>query len=100
MGRGTALGPLLFWVQGSRQLPTLPALASPQPPSPFLPWAHRELRGCCSGTVEGAQAPHSVVKLHKKGSGPPSMGVTGDARVQAVLRDPTASHASSRRGHH
>lgn len=73
------MGPLLFWVQGSRQLPTLPALAGLQPPSPSLPWAHRQLRGCCSGTVEDAQAPHSVVELHKKGLGPTSMGVTGDA---------------------
>lgn len=69
MGRGTAMGPLLFWVQGSLQLLILPALASPQPPNPFLPWAHRELRGCCSGTGPSlcSEAPQEGLGTHFPG---------------------------------
>lgn len=63
------MGPLLFWVQGSRQLLILPALASPQPPNPFLPWTHRELRGCCSGTGPSlcSEAPQEGLGTHFPG---------------------------------
>lgn len=69
VGKGTAMGPLLFWFQESCQLPTLPALAGLQPPSPLLPWVHRELRGCCSGTGGGRPGPSLYSGAPQKGLG-------------------------------